>query len=166
MTRRRDLYTDARMMHAKGGKTRWRNRVVEILGHPDWTPWAWRIVEAHVRTLSDNAPLVTIAETATLAAHLVARDSLGLPPHRLHDWRHTYAVSAIKCGEDHQAVKRQLGHAPDSTMLYTTYGAYLEDAPRHAERSEPAGSERKRARKSARDRIRFRMHPTKDFTRT
>jgi integrase len=127
--RRRDVDLRARTLHARGGKTKWRNRLVEILDRPDWA-WAWPIVEAHVRTLTESAPLVAIAERDALREQTEACRTLGLPAHRLHDWRHTYAVNAIRRGDDHQAIKRQLGHAPNSTMLYTTYGAYIEEARR------------------------------------
>ena len=111
------------------------HRVVEILDHPDWTPRAWPIAQAHVRTPTENAPVATIVEWDAPRARTEACRALGLPAHRLHDWRQTYAVNAIRRGDDHRAIKRQLGHAANSTMLYTTYGAYIEEARRLEERA-------------------------------
>jgi hypothetical protein len=31
----------------------------------------------------------------------------------------------LKRGCDHQWLKNQLGHAPQSTLIYTTYGVYI-----------------------------------------
>jgi hypothetical protein len=39
--------------------------------------------------------------------------------------RHSYAVMQLKRGCDHQWLKNQLGHAPQSTLICTTYGVYI-----------------------------------------
>ena len=42
---------------------------------------------------------------------------LGLPDTRFHDLRHTYAVSAIKSGENIKTVQENLGHATAAFTL-------------------------------------------------
>ena len=42
---------------------------------------------------------------------------LGLPETRFHDLRHTYAVSAIKSGDDIKTVQENLGHATAAFTL-------------------------------------------------
>lgn len=151
--RRRDIDLDTRSFHIHGKKTRrhgaWRDRIVEATDAPEWA-WAWPIVEAHARTLSPNAPLVTISEFTILRRQLAACKLLGLPHHTLHDWRHTYAVNAILRGDDHQEIKRALGHAPNSMQLHTRYGVYIAEYRRlhaKADSSTPVATPaRKRAK--------------------
>jgi hypothetical protein len=51
-----------------------------------------------------------------------------LPDTTLHEYRHHFAVMHLRRGSDHQWIKNQLGHAPQSTLLYTTYGVYVAQA--------------------------------------
>ena len=84
------------------------------------------ILAAHVKPFSSNAPLfLGLREDAALAAHHAAAKALGHPHTTLHQHRHSYAVMQLKAGRDHQWLKNQLGHAPQSTLLYTTYGLYI-----------------------------------------
>jgi hypothetical protein len=39
-----------------------------------------------------------------------------------------FAVMHLQRGCDHQWLKNQLGHAPQSTLIYTTYGVYIKAA--------------------------------------
>lgn len=121
--RRRDVDVDTRTLRARGGKTRHRDRIVEVT-----EPWAWAVLEPHLRTLAPNAPVVTANRDAVIYAHKQAAARLGLEPSTLHDWRHTYAVTAIQRGDDHQQIKRQLGHSPASPLLYTVYGVYIQQS--------------------------------------
>lgn len=123
--RRRDVDATERTLHcfpgyeSRRGKTKYRGRVVEVT-----EDWCWPYIEAHLAGLPPNARLFTLDEDAALRAHDRVVKALGLPPVTLHDWRHTYAVTALKRKDDHQDIKRQLGHAPQSTLLYDTYGVY------------------------------------------
>jgi len=87
-------------------------------------PYATRILKRAVKGLLPNAPLATITVWDALKLQRAACEALGLPRHTLHDWRHTYAVTALARGDDPQFVKRQLGHAPNSPLLHTTYAVY------------------------------------------
>ena len=69
--------------------------------------------------------MVTISERTALGAQTSACELLELPRQRLHDWRHTYAVTALRRGDDHQRIKRQLGHSPHSALLYKVCGVYI-----------------------------------------
>ena len=60
-------------------------------------------------------------------ARLVA---LGIPHHRVHDFRHFYAIRAVRAGTPYELVAHQLGHA-DVQIVATRYGRY---APRSDER--------------------------------
>lgn len=46
-------------------------------------------------------------------------EGLGIPGARLHDLRHTYAVAAIRSGDDPKTVQRNLGHATAAFTLDT-----------------------------------------------
>jgi integrase len=131
--RARDLDLKERTYHAHGRKTArdggWRDRICEFPDDPAWA-WAWPIIERYARQLTPNAPITTRHEWQVLRAQTAACKALGLPHHTLHDWRHTYAVNAILRDDEHQAIKRQLGHAPNSTLLYEVYGAYIAEAKR------------------------------------
>ncbi|HXE83685.1 MAG TPA: hypothetical protein VN513_10200 [Gemmatimonadales bacterium] len=116
---RRDLDLAKRTFHAKGSKSRYRNRLVDLT-----EAWAVAVLKRCVRGVFPGAPLVTITVWDALDQQLAACDRLGLPHHTLHDWRHTYAVTALVRGDDPQFIKRQLGHAPNSPLLHTTYGVY------------------------------------------
>lgn len=117
---RADVDRWSRTIRAHGSKTAARERTVAVT-----EDWAWEIIEPHLWTLAPLAPLVTVKERAALREQTEACERLKLPRNRLHDWRHTYAVTAIRRGDDHQAIKNQLGHAPNSALLYKVYGAFI-----------------------------------------
>jgi len=117
---RGDIDLEARTIRAHGAKNRWRDRTVAVT--EDWT---WPVIQAHAASLLPAAKFVSITKKAAMTEQGEVCATLKLPRHRLHDWRHTYAVTAIKRGDDHQAIKRQLGHAPHSALLYTRYGVYM-----------------------------------------
>ena len=52
--------------------------------------------------------------------------SIGLPDARLHDLRHSYAVAAIKSGDDIKTVQGNLGHHTASFTL-DVYGHVTEE---------------------------------------
>jgi integrase len=120
---RSDVDVAAQTMKAHGSKTKWRKRTVRVT-----EDWCWSIIADHCKLLLPNARLITGRERQILEAHRDACERLEIvteQPIRLHDWRHTYAVTAIRRRDDHQAIKRQLGHAPQSALLYTVYGVYI-----------------------------------------
>lgn len=53
-------------------------------------------------------------------------ESIGLPPVRFHDLRHSYAVASIRAGDDVKTVSENLGHASVSFTL-DIYGHVTED---------------------------------------
>lgn len=124
--RRRHLDFTALTFHAQGSKNRHRNRLCQMT-----EAWATAIVRRHARALAPNAPLVITPEWVILDRQIEACTALGLPHHTLHQWRDTYAVTALVRGDDPQFVKQQLGHAPNSPLLYTRYGVYIAMGRRH-----------------------------------
>jgi integrase len=118
---RRDVDLKARTVHARGGKTPWRNRVVRAT-----ELWAWRIFADYARDFTENAPLFTVGKYRALEEHLDAGEVLKLPRTTLHDWRHTYAVQALRDGYSLQVVAHQLGHR-DTLLIQSRYGRFLPD---------------------------------------
>lgn len=120
--RRRDVSLDLKTLAAHGSKTTWRNRVVIAT-----EPWAWAIVEKHVKSLTPDAFCFTVRGDTLLKTHQRIAASLGLPETTLHDWRHSYAVWSLKDGVSPTAVARQLGHR-DTNLLHTVYGRFIPEA--------------------------------------
>lgn len=112
-----------RTIFANGGKKPWRRRVVRFT-----ESWAWPHFWEHAK-LYRGAALVfgDLTERRALALHRDTSLALGLPDTTLHDWRHTYAVNALRDGLTYQAVAKQLGHR-DTTRVHDTYGRYVPDA--------------------------------------
>lgn len=137
--RRRDIDFEKRTVHAQGGKTPWRNRVVRAT-----ELWAWTIFAEYARDFSPNAPIFPgVSESQTLRRHAKAAKVLGLPHTTLHDWRHTYAVQALRDGYKPAVVAHQLGHR-DSYLVLTRYGRFIPneaDYVIHAAESHDEGRE-------------------------
>jgi len=74
----------------------------------------WQNVGDHVATLPDGAPPNPEA-FSNLFAGLVKR--AGLPPIRLHDFRHSYATSALASGVAVKVVSQRIGHADVGVTL-------------------------------------------------
>ncbi len=121
--RRRDIDLDTRVVFAQGTKNEYRTRYVEVS-----EDWAWEIVRARAKTLTPNALFFPYKESAALRRHRDAEIALGLKQTTLHQHRNSFAVMHLMRGSDHQWIKNQLGHAPDSTLLYRTYGVYIKAA--------------------------------------
>lgn len=122
--RRRDVDLATRRVMAHGTKNRWRKREVKVT-----EDWCWAIIAERVREYLPDAPLFPGAVASTwLREHKRACETAGVPVSTLHDWRHTYAVQALKDGIAPQTVRRQLGHAPGSLELERVYGAWLPKA--------------------------------------
>lgn len=124
----RHLDFTANTFHASGSKNRHRNRLCEMT-----ESWARAIVKKRTRLHAPNAPLITTPEWVVLDQQLPVCRALGLSHHTLHQWRDTYAVTALVRGDDPQFVKQQLGHALSSPLLYTRYGVYVAQGRRHRE---------------------------------
>ena len=58
-----------------------------------------------------------------------AAEKIGLPELRFHDLRHTYAVAAIRAGDDIKTVSENLGHASVAFTL-DVYGHVTEEMKR------------------------------------
>lgn len=120
--RRRDIDLETGEVTVRGTKTRWRTRTVRVTA-----PWAWSYIVPWVRVFMPDALIFapTLTPRVALGAHRVACKAAGVPESTLHDWRHTYAIQALKDGLPPQTIKRQLGHSPHSTMLERVYSAWL-----------------------------------------
>lgn len=55
--------------------------------------------------------------------------SIGVPDARFHDLRHTYAVNAIRAGDDIKTIQGNLGHATAAFTL-SVYSHYTSDMQR------------------------------------
>jgi integrase len=118
--RRRDIDFDKRTLHAQGGKTPWRNRIVR-----GTELWAWEIFDKYARDFSPNALIFEgVRESQCLRVHSRAVKELGLPHLTLHDWRHCYAVQALRDGYKPSVVAHQLGHR-DAYLVMTRYGRFI-----------------------------------------
>lgn len=119
--RRRDVNLETREVAARGSKTRWRTRTVRVTEDK-----VWPLIASYMRGCTpDAAPFARITERKALEAHKAACKAAGVQPSTLHDWRHTYAIQALKDGMAPQTVKHQLGHSPHSTMLERVYSAWI-----------------------------------------
>ena len=75
-----------------------------------------------VFTMEDGSPI-----THNKASYVFRkiRDSVGLKDTRFHDLRHTYAVNAIRAGDDIKTIQGNLGHASAAFTL-DRYGHFTE----------------------------------------
>ncbi|HVT38751.1 MAG TPA: tyrosine-type recombinase/integrase [Gemmatimonadaceae bacterium] len=55
----------------------------------------------------------------------------GIAHYRQHDWRHTYAVQAVRQGMPLPLIAKQLGHA-NTIMVQRVYGRFLPEASDYA----------------------------------
>lgn len=120
MLEARDFEPLLNAVHARGTKNRWRNRMVKIT-----EAWVLPMIREHTKALAPTDRLFTFSNKMAWDQHRKAVKAANLPASTLHDWRHTYAVQAIRDGMPDAAIKRQLGHAPNSNQLRTVYGVYF-----------------------------------------
>jgi integrase len=113
---RRDIDLKARTVRAKGHKNKYRNRVVKIT-----EAWVIPFVDRHIKHMMPNARVFTLNHDRALDEHHRVVKLLGLEDSTLHDWRHTYTENNYQAGMKLRAIKRQLGHAPNSTVLERHY---------------------------------------------
>lgn len=121
--RREDVNLSTREVVARGQKTRWRTRVVRVTDDDAWAIIRQFLVPSH--HLPASPLFQDLTERRLLESHQKACELARVPASTLHDWRHTYAVQALKDGLPAQTVKRQLGHSPHSTMLERVYSAWI-----------------------------------------
>lgn len=120
--KRRDVDLKLRTVRAHGHKNKYRNRLVRIT-----EAWTLPVITKHLKNLTPNAPVFTLSHDTALDVHHAACLAVGVQDSRLHDWRHTYAVNNLQAGMRPQVVKRQLGHAPNSTVVERVYGVWIVD---------------------------------------
>lgn len=117
----RDLDPDALTFRAKGTKTRHRDRTVMIRKGPEAD-----LVRAHWRALHalPAAPLFRLTGHRSALQRLQdAAKAVGLPKMRIHDWRHVFAVQAVRDGIPYHIIAHQLGHS-NTIMVQKVYGRF------------------------------------------
>jgi len=115
----RDVEPAHRQIRARGTKAWTRDRVVRV------ADWAWPHVAAHLATLGAADRLFAgIDRWEASSYHRARLAALELPPLRLHDARHHWAVRMIRAGAPLELVARQLGHR-DVTMVAKVYGRFV-----------------------------------------
>lgn len=130
--KRRDVDPKAKSVWAEGGKTQYRARRVFFT-----EDWAWTVFWQYASTRTPAVLLFPFDNRRALERHVAGCKLAKVKVTRLHDWRHTYAVYSLADGMAPQAVKRQLGHSPNSTMLERVYGAWIPAAaPDYQKRTE------------------------------
>lgn len=115
-----DVRARERMLFARGGKNRWRQRWVTVT-----EPWCWPIIKRHLDETDSETPFSGINHDDALKIHHATAEYLGIQYSTLHDHRHTYAVNFLKRGGLPQVVKSQLGHAPTSVVVETVYAPWI-----------------------------------------
>jgi len=122
--RHRDIEVEAGTVHAHGTKRASRDRVVRVT-----EPWCWQIVLEWLRAQRalPDAPVFGQSYWAVTDALRRVLKALKWTDYRSHDWRHTYAVQALRDGEAPQVVAHQLGHKT-AAMVYAVYGRYAPTA--------------------------------------
>lgn len=151
---RRDIDLVKRTVHARGGKTAWRNRVVRAT-----ELWAWKTFADYAKQFTDNTTVFPVSKFRALDEHLEAAAAVKLPRTTLHDWRHTYAVQALRDGYSLQVVAHQLGHR-DTTLVQSRYGRFVpeeSDYRRHSRKPPAKRLPSSRARPSPKKRSRLRI---------
>jgi integrase len=117
--KRRDVDLERGEIHARGTKTRARDRVAAV------EPWAMAFVRDYCRPFLPNGHLFPVTNRWTASdRHREACKALEIEDYQLRDSRHTYAVRAIRAGASFEAVARQLGHA-DTSMVSRVYGRFV-----------------------------------------
>lgn len=118
----RDFDPDALTFRAHGTKRATRDRLVSVRPGP-----AVGLMRSHVRRLNalPDAPLfpaLTGSRTALdrLAAACAA---VNVPRITIHDWRHIFAVQAVRDGVPYHIIAHQLGHA-NTVMVQRVYGRF------------------------------------------
>lgn len=119
---RADVDRAAGTVYARGTKQPWRTRTCKVL---EIFEWCWPHIEPALSGKLPSARLFEgISERNALAVHQATVAALDLPKTRLHDWRHTHLVLALKAGYPPLPLSRQAGHK-DAHLLWTVYGRHI-----------------------------------------
>jgi integrase len=118
--RRRDVDQVARSAWARGTKNEYRSRRVFFT-----EDWAWELFWQYAKDVHPTAKLFTVDNTEANKVHRAACRQAKVKESKLHDWRHTYAVYSLEDGMQPQAVKSQMGHSPNSTVVERVYAAWI-----------------------------------------
>lgn len=124
-----DVNMQTLKVRLRGSETPWRNRVVRITE-------AWTIphfLPALVNKLPD-APVFMGGSNAAIERHHLAVAAAKAEGSTLHDWRHTYAVNALKRGEKETVVAHQLGHH-NTNLVRSRYGRFIPNATDYEQNS-------------------------------
>lgn len=123
----RGIDFDRRLVLARGEKNRYRTRWVEVT-----EDWAWDIFVRYVRLFTPDArPFEHVDHGWFLKSHHEAAERKGLRRTTPHHHRHSYALKwlphALSNVDDRNTgwLKNQLGHAPQSNVLFTTYAVEI-----------------------------------------
>lgn len=119
-----DIDLDKLTFRAKGTKTHARDRVVSINRGP-----ALAILRAYWRKagLMPTAPLFPKAAHGAVLRRLKdACDACRVQRIGIHDWRHVYAVQAVRDGMPYHLIANQLGHT-NTIMVQRVYGRFRPD---------------------------------------
>ncbi len=119
--RRKDIDLEARTVRCHGSKTKHRNRTIRIT-----EKWTIPYIEAGLKHLLPDA--MVCVPVSNKAANTVHRDAITAlkitQDSTLHDWRHHYAVTALRRGEKPQVVAHQEGHGTTKLVL-DRYGKFV-----------------------------------------
>lgn len=123
----RNVDFDKRLVLAQGQKNRYRTRWVEVS-----EDWAWEIFKRYVQVFEPTArPFGSLGHHSFLDVHHEVAKKLRLRPTTPHHHRHSFALKwlahALSNVDDRDVpwLKNQLGHAPQSTVLFTTYAVEI-----------------------------------------
>jgi integrase len=84
--------------------------------------WAWTIARAYIETRPPSGPVFAeLSEWDMRQALKAALKVAGIEDYTPHDWRHTWAVQALKDEVILNDVATQLGHS-DPVMTLRVYG--------------------------------------------
>lgn len=128
--KRRDIDLGLLTVRAHGHKNKHRNRLVRIT-----EAWTLPIITKHLKHLTPSAPVFVLNHAKALLVHHSACVAAGVEDSWLHDWRHTYAVNWLQSGGSLEALKKQLGHAKNSTVAQRVYGQWIVDERDYAKRA-------------------------------
>ncbi|MGV3707580.1 MAG: tyrosine-type recombinase/integrase [Gemmatimonas sp.] len=105
-----------------GSKSKWRNRSIRIT-----EGWTVPYIKAALANKLPDAKAFEGGERVALKWHHRAVAAVDAPKSTLHDWRHTYAVNALRNGLSATVVAHQLGHR-DANLIWTRYGRFVPNA--------------------------------------
>lgn len=114
-----DVDVTARTVRCHGSKTVHRNRVVRIT-----EAWTLPYLRDGMKGLLPGALVCRGGKYGALDQHKKACEALAIAVTTLHDWRHHYAVTALRRGESGQVVAHQCGHG-NTKLVLDRYGKYL-----------------------------------------